>query len=175
MSAPGDNGYDAVFFAVERDGLYYLEKLSDSGTVYLDGFTEFTRETDLADYPGASVYIEDDDTLYALAELPDEYKDFSKKMYIGYPYESTVESLPVVNDARNDKKRLVALRIRFLSSYVPQVCQSGLQEETIQEKEPFTGVTVVPVQSSFEHDVFFKMRLSKPHGCTILAVHADLA
>ena len=175
VSAAGDSGYDDIFFTVEKDGSYYLEKLTMHTAVYLDGFTEFTRETDLADFSDASVYIEEEDKLYLLAELPDSYKDFSKRMYIGYPYESIVESLPVVNDARNDKKRLVALRIRFLSSYLPQVCQSGLGEETIREKEPFSGVTPVPVQSSFEQDVFFKMRFSKPHGCTILAVYADLA
>lgn len=175
VSTPGDNGYEEVFFAVEKDGSYYLEKLSVSNTVYLDGFTEFTRETDLADYQGAFVYIEDDDELYPLTEIPDSYKDFSKRMYIGYPYESTVESLPVVNDARNDKKRLVALRIRFLSSYLPKVCQSGLTEEKIAETEPFSGVVTVPVQSSFEQDVFFKMRCTQPKGCTVLAVNADLA
>lgn len=175
VTAPGDNGYDEVFFAVEQDGSYYLEKLSTVNTVYLDGFREFTAETVQTDYHGAFVYIEEDDALYPLLELPAQYNDFSKNMYIGYPYESTVESLPVVNDTRNDKKRLAALHIRFLSSYLPKVSQSGLTEEAIHEEEPFTGVVVVPVQSSFEQDVFFKMRCAKPKGCTILTVNADLA
>lgn len=175
VTASGDNGYDEVFFAVEKDGSYYLEKLSALNKVYLDGFTEFTAITEQADYQGASVYIAEDNALYPLLELPDNYKDFTNRMYIGYPYESTVESLPVVNDARNDKKRLVALRIRFLSSYLPKVSQSGLAEEAIPEKEPFTGVAVVPVQSNFEQDVFFKMRCVEPKSCTILAVNADLA
>ena len=123
----------------------------------------------------ASVYVRENRELFPLEALPEKYKDFSKQMYIGYPYESVVESLPVINSSENNKKRIVSLSIRFLDSYLPLVSQTDTPEQTIYKEEPFTGVEKVPVQGGFERDVFFKVRMEKCERCTILAVNAELA
>ena len=174
-TVPGETGYDEVYFEVERDGIFYLERLKEAGgaAVYLDSFNKYTSDTDTNAYGLSSVYV--DKRLFALDELPDEYKDFSKEMYIGYPYESIAESLPVINSSENNKKRIVSLSIRFLDSYLPFVSQTDTPEQTIYKDEPFTGVERVPVQGGFERDVFFKVRTKKCEGCTILAVNAELA
>ncbi len=170
----GYTGYDEVFFEVERKGKFYLEKLSEAGQVYLDSFTEFRREIDEAEYGGASVFVEEDKAIFKLEELPGEYKDFKKKMYIGYEYESLVKSVPVINDAGNGKKRIVNLLIRLQDSFLPAVSQEDTPEEFPYEKEPYSGVIAVPVPGGYERDVFFKIRFNKPFPCTVLAVNAEL-
>lgn len=176
---PAEKGYDELYLSVERGGIFYLERLTETGAsdraCYLDSYSAYTRETDKSEYGLSSVYVKEDRKLFALEELPEEYKDFNKEMYIGYPYESVVESLPVINSSENNKKRIVSLSIRFLDSYLPLVCQTETPEQTIYKEEPFTGVEKVPVQGGFEKDVFFKMRIKKCERCTILAVNADLA
>ena len=176
---PGEGGYDELYLSVERDGTYYLERLTEAAaggqSVHLDSYSEYTRETNESEYRMASVYVREDRKLFPLEGLPDEYKDFSKEMYIGYPYESVVESLPVINSSENNKKRIVSLSIRFLDSYLPLVSQTDTPEQTIYKEEPFTGVEKVPVQGGFERDVFFKLRAEKCERCTILAVNAELA
>ena len=176
---PGAKGYDELYLSVERDGVYYLERLTEKEVeelpVYLDSHSTYTRKTNTSEYRMASVYVRESKELFALEALPDEYKDFTKDMDIGYPYESIVESLPVINSSENNKKRIVSLSIRFLDSYLPLVSQTDTPEQTIYKEEPFTGVEQVPVQGGFERDVFFKLRMEKCERCTILAVNAELA
>ncbi|MFC1239710.1 hypothetical protein ACFGOO_09815 [Treponema vincentii] len=176
---PGEGGYDEIYLSVEREGVYYLECLTEEKAggeaVYLDSYCAYTSETDESQYRTASVYVRENRELFPLEALPEKYKDFSKEMYIGYPYESIVESLPVINSSENNKKRIVSLSIRFLDSYLPLVSQTDTPEQTIYKEEPFTGVEKVPVQGGFERDVFFKVRIEKCERCTILAVNAELA
>ena len=176
---PGESGYDELYLSVEREGVYYLECLTEEKTggdaVYLDSYREYTSETSKAEYRMASVYVRENRKLFPLEALSEKYKDFSKEMYIGYPYESVVESLPVINSSENNKKRIVSLSLRFLDSYLPLVSQTDTPEQTIYKEEPFTGVEKVPIQGGFERDVFFKVRMEKCERCTILAVNAELA
>lgn len=168
------DGADEVYFEVEKDGVFYLERLKEDSGFFLDGFKRFTADTGTADYEGAFVYVSAEKKLFPLSRLPDEYKTFEKQMYIGFKYESLVESLPVINDGQNSKKRIVKLLIRFLDSALPFVSQEGGAEEVIPQKEPFSGVVSVPVQGSFERDVFFKLRLDKAEACTVSAVNAQV-
>ncbi len=174
--ATDQNGCKSAFFSVERDGTFYLEQLGTDETdaVYLDSYTEYTQDTDITAYPDAAVFIPETAEIFPLVALPDTYKDFSKKMYIGYEYESVIESLPVIKDGRNSKKRIVSLLIRFLSSCIPEVSQIGFTEEKPNQAEPFSGVIAVPVQSGYERDVLFRLNTAKPAGCTVLAVNSEL-
>lgn len=177
-TVPSSDGYDAIYFAVEKNDTIYLERLKDEineQSVYLDGFSKFTKETIQESYKEASVYISKEKKLYRLDELPDSYKDFTQQMYIGYPYKSIIESLPVINSSENNQKRIVNLSIRFLNSYLPLVSQSGTSEQTIYKEEPFSGVENVPVVGGFDRDVFFKLCMEKPEACTVLTVNAELA
>ena len=177
-SVPGLKGFDDVYFEVERKGIFYLEKIAETEknkTIYLDSFSKYTGETKPDEYELSSVFIPKEKKIFKLEELPDEYKDFSKEMYIGYEYTSTVESLPVINSADNNKKRIAALLIRFLDSYLPLVSQTETREQTIYEDEPFSGVVSVPVEGNFNRDVFFKLEMKRPERCEILAVNANLA
>lgn len=178
VTVPGLKGFDDVYFEVERKGIFYLEKITEKEkdkTIYLDSFSKYTGETKPDEYELSSVFIPKEKKIFKLEELPDEYKDFSKEMYIGYEYTSIVESLPVINSADNNKKRIAALLIRFLDSYLPLVSQTETREQTIYEKEPFSGVVSVPVEGNFNRDVFFKLEMKRPERCEILAVNANLA
>ena len=178
VTVPGLKGFDDVYFEVERKGIFYLEKITEKEkdkTIYLDSFSKYTSETQTDEYELSSVFIPKERKIFKLEELPDEYKDFSKEMYIGYEYTSTVESLPVINSADNNKKRIAALLIRFLDSYLPLVSQTETREQTIYEDEPFSGVVSVPVEGNFNRDVFFKLEMKRPERCEILAVNANLA
>ncbi|WP_444819394.1 hypothetical protein E4N82_05360 [Treponema denticola] len=178
VTVPGLKGFDDVYFEVERKGIFYLEKITETEkdkTIYLDSFSKYTSETQTDEYELSSVFIPKERKIFKLEELPDEYKDFSKDMYIGYEYTSTVESLPVINSADNNKKRIAALLIRFLDSYLPLVSQTETREQTIYEDEPFSGVVSVPVEGNFNRDVFFKLEMKRPERCEILAVNANLA
>lgn len=178
VTVPGLKGFDDVYFEVERKGIFYLEKITETEkdkTIYLDSFSKYTSETKPDEYELSSVFIPKEKKIFKLEELPDEYKDFSKEMYIGYEYTSTVESLPVINSADNNKKRIAALLIRFLDSYLPLVSQTETREQTIYEDEPFSGVVSVPVEGNFNRDVFFKLEMKRPERCEILAVNANLA
>lgn len=178
VTVPGLKGFDDVYFEVERKGIFYLEKIAETEkdkTIYLDSFSKYTGETKPDEYELSSVFIPKEKKIFKLEELPDEYKDFSKEMYIGYEYTSIVESLPVINSADNNKKRIAALLIRFLDSYLPLVSQTETREQTIYEKEPFSGVVSVPVEGNFNRDVFFKLEMKRPERCEILAVNANLA
>ncbi|UTC74147.1 hypothetical protein E4O03_07785 [Treponema sp. OMZ 792] len=178
VTVPGLEGFDDVYFEVERGDKFYLEKIAEKErdkTIYLDSFSKYNAETEADEYELSSVFIPDGRKIFKLAELPDEYKDFSKEMYIGYEYTSTVESLPVINSADNNKKRIAALLIRFLDSYLPLVSQTETRDQTIYEDEPFSGVVSVPVEGNFNRDVFFKLEMKRPERCEILAVNANLA
>ncbi len=178
VTVPGLKGFDDVYFEVERKGIFYLEKIAETEkdkTIYLDSFSKYTSNTQTDEYELSSVFIPKEKKIFKLEELPDEYKDFSKDMYIGYEYTSTVESLPVINSADNNKKRIAALLIRFLDSYLPLVSQTETREQTIYEDEPFSGVVSVPVEGNFNRDVFFKLEMKRPERCEILAVNAHLA
>lgn len=175
----GAEGCDELYLSVEREGMYYLECLTEEkaseDAVYLDSFSVFTRETDISEYRNASVYVRADKKLFALEQLPERYNDFREEMYIGYPYESVVESLPVINSSEHNKKRIVSLSIRFLDSYLPFVSQTGTPEQRMYKEEPFSGVVEVAVPGGFDHDVFFTLRMGKCERCTILAVNAVVA
>nr|WP_303935205.1 hypothetical protein [Treponema denticola] len=178
VTVPGLKGFDDVYFEVERKGIFYLEKIAETEknkTIYLDSFSKYTSETQTDEYELSSVFTPKERKIFKLEELPDEYKDFSKEMYIGYEYTSIVESLPVINSADNNKKRITALLIRFLDSYLPLVSQTETREQTIYEDEPFSGVVSVPVEGNFNRDVFFKLEMKRPERCEILAVNANLA
>ena len=178
VTVPGLKGFDDVYFEVERKGIFYLEKIAETEkdkTIYLDSFSKYTSNTQTDEYELSSVFIPKERKIFKLEELPDEYKDFSKDMYIGYEYASIVESLPVINSADNNKKRITALLIRFLDSYLPLVSQTETREQTIYEDEPFSGVVSVPVEGNFNRDVFFKLEMKRPERCEILAVNAHLA
>lgn len=172
---PGDKGYDEIYFEVKKDNNYYLEKIEEEDGVYLDGCSPFTRKTRTDEYKLSSVFIKSTGQLYELNNLPEEFKDFSEPMYIGYPYKSLVTSLPVINSFEHTKKRIVSLSIRFLNSYMPVVAQKGTPEQKIYKEEPYSGICDVAVQGGFDTDVFFSIETTQPQPCTILSINANLA
>ncbi len=177
LTSSGYEGIDEVYFSVERDGKYYLEKIDNAkndNAVFLDSYSKYTKTIDLSEYPsGAVVYFKDENKLFSLEDLPDEFKE--KEGVIGYEYKGVIESLPVTNSASNYKKRIVSLKIRFLNSSLPVISQIGEKPEEIKEAEPFSGILKIPVQGSFERDVFFRIEHSKNTPCKVLAVEADLS
>ncbi len=177
LCASGYEGSDEVYFSVERKGEFYLEKLTnanDDKAIFLDSYSEYSLDTNLDEYEDeAIIYFKEENISFLKNEIPDEFKN--KDGVIGYEYKSIIESLPVINTATNHKKRIVSLKMRFLDSYFPKISQVGEKDELITKDEPYSGIIKVPVQGSYDRDVFFKIEAEKNAPCVILSVNAEIS
>lgn len=177
-TTPAASGADTIYFAVETNGEYFLESLSGLGDTYLDGHSEWDPGTSPALYPAiAGVFpLLIDSTTNETASpdsIPAGFGD-GHTVFIGYPYESLMTSMPVVNDARNSLKRIVQLKIRFHESFMPDIVNpQGELEHPVQD-EPFSGVYPLPFPGSFDTDVTFSICTSRPLPCSVLSVYADV-
>jgi hypothetical protein len=167
----GEAGCDIIYLAVERNGVWYLEKYDETGSVYLDSFSGYTG----TDGYGADAVIWDETqgVQYAL----DEGAKIAAgdAAYIGYPYESVLTSMPVTGSDPTGKKRITDLKVRFYNSYRPVLVCSNKVEEFVGMAEPFSGVQKITYPGQSGVDVQFTITASKPRPCTILAVNAELA
>lgn len=173
-----ENGFDTVYFAVKAGGAYYLEALSDANLSYLDGHSDWDNTVNTAQYPlikDAEAVVFDTVTheVYQLGSIPVGF-GLGHEVQIGYPFESKMRSMPVVNDGENSLKRIVRLKIRFHESYMPRIINAQGNEEHPTAVEPFSGVYNVPFTGSFDTDVFFSLCSDSPHPLSVLSVYAEL-
>lgn len=173
-----DSGADTIYFAVESNGAYYLETLHEGDSVYLDGFSAWDPLTSPSLYPPINsvqaLLVDSTTGETANPTNPPVGFGVGHDVFIGYPYESCMTSMPIVNDERNSLKRIVSLKLRFSESYMPEVVNpQGIIENPVKP-EPFTGVYNLPFSGSFDRDVFFTIRTSKTFPCSILSVYADV-
>jgi hypothetical protein len=143
-------GQDEVYFVVERDGAFFLERLDDRDDVYLDGFHKGA--------PG-----------------PGEIRSGE---YSGFPYTSRIRSMPVLANDKMKNNVIKTLNIRFHDSYLPEVTAlAGVNREiktdTIAREEPYSGIIQISFPGQYDRDVFFEFVHDKPTRCHILAVHAE--
>jgi hypothetical protein len=146
---PGD-GQDEVYFVVERNGRYYLDRLDDRDEVYLDSW-----------HTGPAG--------------PGEIKEGA---YSGFPYTSRVRSMPILANDQMKNNVIKTLHVRFHDSYLPKITSLAgtgreVKTDTITREEPYSGVIQIPFPGQYDRDVFFEFVHDKPARCHILAVNAE--
>jgi hypothetical protein len=146
---PGD-GQDEVYFVVERDGNFFMERLDGRDEVYLDGFHDGE--------PGPG--------------------EIQAGAHSGFPYTSRVRSMPILANDKMKNNVIKTLNIRFHKSWLPKVksivgVDREVQTDTIARKEPYSGVIQIPFPGQYDRDVFFEFVHDKPAACHILAVNAE--
>ena len=149
---PGTDGYDELYLLVDRSGDYFLEVLHEDSGVYLDSYRQWDRDS--SDYSG----------------------DFTTgDGWIGYPYTSRVQSMPVLANAKMKPNNIKNLLIRFMDSFMPKV-KSLPNESTdiIPCTEPYTGIWKKNFPGVWERDVMFEFIHDKPTRCKILSIYAEV-
>jgi hypothetical protein len=153
-----DEMYLLVHYPDEFGGNVFLEWYDQNGDVYLDSYSD----ADDGNYSDAMTH---------------EGK-------IGYPIEAVVRSMPILANGQMKQNNIKALQVRFHDSYLPEVKslyaeigQAGeireVKTDTINKKEPFTGVLQVQFPGVYDRDVYFEFVHDKPNRCRILAVNAE--
>jgi hypothetical protein len=175
-TVPGNNGYDDVYVAVKKGSVVTLERLEEEGAVYLDRYAAYTGSTAGYDAP-AVIYDKTANRTYPLAAPPSAGAITGHEVYIGYPYESRMRSMPVLADSPNEQKRISAVLFRFKESFLPLVAAypATSVEHITGHEEPFSGVIRVPFPGGQARDVMFIISTDKPAPCTVLAVNAETA
>ena len=174
----GRGGCDIAYFTVDHDGRYYLEKLDMETDVYLDSRQRYTgNEEVLSGYTDEAVlYNRTKKTVIRKPELTAEFYESGDEAYIGYAYESRIQSMPVVSQDVTGKKRIVKLLVRFYKSSKPELTVTGKPNETFTDfTEPYSGIKEIDYPGDSDRDVTFTFTTRKPEPCNILAVHARLA
>jgi hypothetical protein len=184
-AVPGQSGYDDVFLIVQRGNDFFLERHSERGrggqgddeeAVFLDSYRRWDgNRTDYSD--DAAVYDETDNKTYPLTQepIPDHV------MWIGYPYESRVRSMPVLANDRMKQNNIKNLYVRFNDSFMPKVRSVSMEEgrermgntDTIGRPEPYSGVVQIAFPGVWDRDVFFELIHDTPTRCRVLAVNAE--
>jgi hypothetical protein len=182
---PGQSGYDDVYLLVKRGGDFFLETHSERVREHVEGdeevFLDSYRKWD-GDASGyrddAVVYDETDNKTYPLAKEPVP----GHVMWVGYPYESRVRSMPVLANDRMKQNNIKNLLIRFNDSFMPKArsvyMEAGKERtgntDTIGRPEPYSGIVRIPFPGVWDRDVFFELVHDRPTRCRILAVNAEV-
>jgi hypothetical protein len=182
-TVPGPSGYDDVYLIVEREGTvpgerdYFLEMLAerrrsedapDAG-VFLDSYGPWSGDT--SGYTEkAVIYDELHNKTYPLTDPPPA----DPGIWIGYPYTSTVRSMPVLANDRMKQNIIKSLHIRFNNSFLPRIksLPNG-HVDTIPRPEPYSGILQLPFPGVWDRDVFFELIHDTPTRCRVLAVNAE--
>jgi hypothetical protein len=183
-TVPGQSGYDDVYLIVERNTVFFLESLSErrreagggQEEVFLDSYKKADGE--FAAYTNeAVVYDETEHKIYPKTQPPLP----GHVMWIGYPYESRVRSMPVLANDRMKQNNIKNLYVRFNDSFMPKVRSVSMDEgkerqgntDSIGRPEPYSGVVQVAFPGVWDRDVFFELIHDKPTRCRVLAVNAE--
>jgi hypothetical protein len=149
---PGKDGNDELYLAVKRGELFYLEVLRENCGVFLDSFGH---------WDGSSTGYTDE----AVAH----------NGFIGYPYASSVRSMPILANSGMKPNNIKNLMVRFLDSFMPRLrALPNGAADTITCREPFTGVHKIPFPGVWDHDVMFEFIHDKPNRCQLLAISAEV-
>ncbi len=100
----------------------------------------------------------------------------NNEVYIGYPFESKMVSLPVIAAEPERKKRIEAVVFRFRKSYLPQV--QAIPNTTVEDitglEEPYSGIHRMPFPGGHDRDVLFTLTMDKPYQCEILSINTEV-
>ena len=174
----GDDENDLIFMVVEDGESYHLELLDLKSTIFLDCWSLYNPEslTPLAGYDPASaiLYNATTDKVCHANNIPDDFMVLGNTVYIGYTIISLIKSMPVVNNDTSGKRRIVALQVRFVNSYLPVVYFDDKPEEqfTTVQSVPYSGVAKVNFPGVTDRDVYFTLKADEPKPVNILSVDA---
>jgi hypothetical protein len=200
---PGPDGNDDVYLLTVRASGWHLEKLRETGAVYLDGYSPVVKDNwaalkaaysagglepkacriykhvkKVADVDRVILIEETRYTTYGAGKEPDWTKD--GEFYIGYPYASVLRTMPVITNDRMKKQRIVELVFRFLDSYFPKMTSiiSGGRNKTdtlTQHDPPYSGIYKQAFPGSWDEEVQAELTADEAAPVKILALNAEMA
>ena len=172
----GDDENDLIFFVVERDSEFYLEILDLGYQIYLDSWDRYTG--DISNYSdGAILYNRNTDKTCPYDDIPTGFINTGDVVYIGYPYKSTIKSMPVIGNDPSKRVRIASLLVRFLNSYKPVMKVPGLADEKFNsiQNVPYSGIAKANYPGITDHDVCFEIETEDIKPVNILSVDAQIA
>jgi hypothetical protein len=200
---PGTNGYDDAYLLVERGGHCCLEVFEYGSGVYLDGYKSVNAENwvaTLKEYSQAGILpkvsriytgtkkVVDGEHAVTVAETryetlgADKEPDWAKggKFYIGYPYASTMRTMPILTNDKMKKQRIVNLGFRFLESYLPRMTSviAGERRDAntlTQHEPPYSGIYKQVFPGSWDEEVQVELTTEEAAPVKILALNAGMA
>lgn len=176
----GDDENDFIFFVVKQGSgqneKYFLEVLDFGKAVYLDSWKLYANvSTDYED--GAVLFNATTGKTCAYDDIPEGFISVEDVVYIGYLFSSYIKSMPVVSGDASHRKRITALYVRFLESYMPVMKCTDLADEkfTTVKTLPYSGIAKITYPGITDHDVYFELIADKPEAVNILSVDAQTA
>lgn len=172
----GDRDADIIYFVVEENEKFYLERLDPNNHVYLDSWKTYITDLDVSDYTEKAIlFNHNTEKTCFINEIPEDFIKENEVVSIGYAFESVILSMPIVANDVTAKKRITNLLIRFVDSYMPIIkCGDLPNEHFSNEKSVFSGVKSVVYPGNSERDVTFTIAIDKPFKCNILSVNAKI-
>ena len=178
----GHSENDLVFMIVKDSNNYFLELLDLTqmvdGSVWIDSYSRYNpnAENPTAGYDvtKAVLWNVDKNKTCQVNDIPQDFIGPQDTVYIGYKYFSGVQSMPVVNNDPSGRRRIVALQVRFLDSYLPLcgVYDNEPEKFTTVPTEPYSGIGKVNWPGVTDHDVYFVIGTDEPKRVNILSVDA---
>jgi hypothetical protein len=184
---PGDDGFDDVYLIVKRKSKFYLERIRESGTVYLDGWKEwkYANESerrallDSYDAETAGVYDEGKNEFFKLSAKTGELPASSgpgNRRYIGYPYKSVMKSVPVLKNEKMEPVSASAICVRLHDSYIPYITFQGDAVEGEPGKAVYDDYVIREpgILSGQSRNLQFYITHNTPNRCCMLSVYTEV-
>ena len=174
----GDDENDLIFMVIKDGNNYFLELLDLRETTYLDSWSVYNpnaqNPTAGYDTTKAILYNLSTDKTCPANNIPTGFINTGDTVLIGYKYYSDITSMPIINNDTSGKRRIVALQVRFVDSYLPICGWLNMPPEkftTVQEV-PYSGVAKVNFPGVTDRDVYFIIEANEPKPVNILSVDA---
>jgi hypothetical protein len=168
-----DDIYCVVCYGNNDTGYSYTLEVIEDKEIYLDNYTDYTQMFEQFYDDDAVIYNKSKNTWCKVADgIPEDFIDVVDDVYIGYMYESSLKSMPVLRNSPSTQKRISDIQFRFLDSYMPCLYRDDVKESLSNIVEPFTGQHKVSFPGNWDKDVFFTIKTDKPFNTMILSVDA---
>ena len=175
----GEDEYDLIFMVIKDGDNYFLELLDlKDANNWIDSWSVYNpnaeRPTAGYDATKAILYNLSTDKTCPANNIPTGFINTGDYVEIGYKYYSDIQSMPVINNDTSGKRRIVALQVRFLDSYLPICGWLNMPPEkfTTVPEVPYSGVAKVNFPGVSDRDVYFIIEANEPKPVNILSVDA---
>ena len=172
-TVPNTEGSDDIYCVVCYGGNSCTLEVIEDKEIYLDSYTDYTDLFEQFYDDDAVIYNKTKNTWCKVADgIPEGFIDVVDDVYIGYMYESSLVSMPVLRSSPSSQKRISDVQVRFIDSYMPCLYRDDVKESLSNIVEPFTGQHKVSFPGNWDKDVFFTIKTDKPFNTMILSVDA---
>ena len=174
----GEDEYDLIFMVIKDGDNYFLELLDlKDANNWIDSWSVYNpnAENPTAGYQSSAIlYNLTTDKTCPIYDIPTGFINTGDYVEIGYKYYSDIQSMPVINNDTSGKRRIVALQVRFLDSYLPICGWLNMPPEkfTTVPEVPYSGVAKVNFPGVSDRDVYFIIEANEPKPVNILSVDA---